>query len=104
MRHPDRDRGATPLPHPRYPLIIAGFLSSVIGTLAQEPTPTPPTAPATGSTVEEIILNSERVIVTGSNIPTAEEVGPNPVDTYRKEDLERLGVHSATDLVQKIPQ
>ena len=22
------------------------------------------------------------VIVTGSNIPTAEEVGPNPVDTY----------------------
>ena len=25
----------------------------------------------------------ERVIVTGSNIPTAEETGPNPVDTYR---------------------
>ena len=25
----------------------------------------------------------KRVIVTGSNIPTAEETGPNPVDTYR---------------------
>ena len=32
------------------------------------------------------------VIVTGSNIPTSEEVGPNPVDTYRKEDITRLGV------------
>ncbi len=43
------------------------------------------------------------VIVTGSNIPTAEEVGPQPVDTYRKVDIERLGVRSATDLVQKLP-
>ena len=33
----------------------------------------------------------ERVIVTGSNIPTAEETGPNPVDTYRPGDIERLG-------------
>ena len=36
----------------------------------------------------------ERVIVTGSNIPTAEEVGPNPVDTYRPADLEKLGVRN----------
>jgi outer membrane receptor protein involved in Fe transport len=43
------------------------------------------------------------VIVTGSNIPTAEEVGPNPVDIYRKVDIERLGVRSATDFVQKLP-
>jgi len=41
--------------------------------------------------------------VTGSNIPTAEEVGPQPVDTYRKVDIERLGVRNATDLVQKLP-
>lgn len=45
----------------------------------------------------------ERVIVTGSNIPTAEEVGPNPVDTYRRDDITRLGVRSSTDLIQKIP-
>jgi iron complex outermembrane recepter protein len=43
------------------------------------------------------------VIVTGSNIPTSEEVGPNPVDTYRKEDITRLGVRTATDLIQKLP-
>ena len=37
----------------------------------------------------------ERVIVTGSNIPTAEETGPNPVDTYRPADLEKLGIRNA---------
>ena len=41
--------------------------------------------------------------MTGSNIPTAEEVGPQPVDTYRRDDIFRLGVRSATDLVQKLP-
>ncbi|MEP6586214.1 MAG: TonB-dependent receptor [Candidatus Udaeobacter sp.] len=41
--------------------------------------------------------------MTGSNIPTAEEVGPQPVDTYRKADIFRLGAGSATDFVQKLP-
>ena len=41
--------------------------------------------------------------MTGSNIPTAEEVGPQPVNTYRREDLFRRGVRSATDFVQKLP-
>jgi iron complex outermembrane receptor protein len=45
----------------------------------------------------------ERVIVTGSNIPTAEEVGPNPVDTYRSEDIQKLGVRTPTDLAEKLP-
>ena len=55
-------------------------------------------APATGAQAEV-----ERVVVTGSNIPTAEEVGPNPVDTYRRDDITRLGVRSSTDLIQKLP-
>jgi hypothetical protein len=46
----------------------------------------------------------ERVIVTGSNIPTAEETGPNPVDTYRPQDIEKLGIRNATDLTTFIPQ
>ena len=33
----------------------------------------------------------------------AEEVGPNPVDTYRRDDITRLGVRSSKDLVQKTP-
>jgi len=75
--------------------MIAMTLCSVIRTQAQEPTLTPQTGQP-GITIEE-------VIVTGSNIPTAEEVGPQPVDTYRNVDIERLGIRSATDLVQKLP-
>jgi hypothetical protein len=68
-------------------------------TRAQEPAATP--APAGGGAGGEV--TAERVIVTGSNIPTAEEVGPNPVDTYRRDDITRLGVRTPTDLVQRIP-
>jgi hypothetical protein len=57
-------------------------------------------SPAPASTVAEV----ERVIVTGSNIPTAEEVGPNPVDTYRPSEMEKLGVRNSTDLLIKLPQ
>src|SRR5882762_11768165 len=59
----------------------------------------PPAQVTTGATAEV-----ERVIVTGSNIPTAQEVGPNPVDTYRPEDIEKLGVRNTTDLLTKLPQ
>src|SRR5438874_2419205 len=62
---------------------------------AQNPLPTP------GIPTE---AEAERVIVTGSHIPTAEEVGPNPVDTYRPEDIEKLGARNATDLLTKLPQ
>jgi outer membrane receptor protein involved in Fe transport len=49
------------------------------------------------------MAKAERVIVTGSNIPTAEEVGPVPVDTYRPEDIHKLGARTATDLTQRLP-
>jgi iron complex outermembrane receptor protein len=55
----------------------------------------------TGSTSQEAnptVPVVMEVIVTGSNIPTAEEIGPNPVDTYRPADLEKLGIRNATDL------
>jgi iron complex outermembrane receptor protein len=50
------------------------------------------------------VAEAERVIVTGSNIPTAQEVGPNPVDTYRPTDIEKLGVRNATDFLTNLPQ
>src|SRR6266699_3297180 len=83
-----------------FPLIIA------MSARAQEPAPTaPPTgtnlAPSGAPAATE--ATAERVVVTGSNIPTAEEVGPNPVDTYRKDDITRLGVRTATDLIHKLP-
>jgi len=59
----------------------------------------PPAQVTTGVTAEV-----ERVIVTGSNIPTAAETGPNPVDTYRPADIEKLGIRNATDLTTFLPQ
>jgi iron complex outermembrane recepter protein len=59
----------------------------------------PPAQVTTGGTAEV-----ERVIVTGSNIPSAEETGPNPVDTYRPADIEKLGIRNATDLTTFLPQ
>src|SRR6266404_3425540 len=59
----------------------------------------PPAQVTTGATAEV-----ERVIVTGSNIPSAAETGPNPVDTYRPADIEKLGIRNATDLTTFLPQ
>src|SRR6516165_4181155 len=75
---------------------VAGlFALFACSVSAQNPSPTP-----------EIPTESEaeRVIVTGSNIPTADEVGPNPVDTYRPEDIAKLGARNSTDLLTKLPQ
>lgn len=78
-------------------MIVIGALSFVFEIRAQEPTPSLRTQGQPGVTIEE-------VIVTGSNIPTAEEVGPNPVDVYSRDDIDRLGARSATDLVRKLPE
>ncbi len=78
-----------------FPLIFAS------NAFAQLPAPgAPPPAPGAPPPSAEV----ERVIVTGSNIPTAEETGPNPVDTYRPQDIEKLGIRNATDLQEFIPQ
>jgi iron complex outermembrane recepter protein len=68
---------------------VGFFLIFVANTLAQE-----------RASVAEV----ERVVVTGSNIPTAEEVGPNPVDRYRPADIEKLGIRNAQDLQTFLPQ
>ena len=50
---------------------IAGVFAPVLVAFAQDVAPTPQTAGQASAITEE-------VIVTGSNIPTAEEVGPQP--------------------------
>src|SRR6266404_8377958 len=74
-----------------FPFILAS------NAFAQLPAPA---LPAPAAPTAEV----ERVVVTGSNIPTAEETGPNPVDTYRPQDIEKLGIRNATDLQEFIPQ
>src|SRR5438046_2994091 len=78
-----------------FPFILAS------NAFAQLPAPAVPAEPgAPPPSTAEV----ERVVVTGSNIPTAEETGPNPVDTYRPQDIEKLGIRNATDLQTFIPQ
>src|SRR5436309_1766881 len=77
--------------------ILASNAFAQLPAPAAPPPPPPPGAAAPSAEVE-------RVIVTGSNIPTAEETGPNPVDTYRPQDIEKLGIRNATDLQEFIPQ
>src|SRR5207248_9419422 len=79
-----------------FPFIVASNAFAQLPAPAA-PAPPPPGAPAPAAEVE-------RVVVTGSNIPTAEETGPNPVDTYRPQDIERLGIRNAQDLQTFIPQ
>ena len=76
---------------------VASFVIFVPNAFAQLPAPAG-TSPAPGQ------AEVERVVVTGSNIPTAEETGPNPVDTYRPADIEKLGIRSAQDLQTFLPQ
>src|SRR5947209_15082626 len=76
--------------------IITITFCPLLAAFAQEATPTPQTA-------GEPVATTFEVIVTGSNIPTAEDVGPQPVDTYRRDDISRLGARNATDFVQKLP-
>src|SRR4026208_1568677 len=72
-------------------IVIVGLLVFTANAVAQE-------AAAPG------VAQVERVIVTGSNIPTAEETGPNPVDTYRPADIEKLGIRNATAHTTFLPQ
>src|SRR5947209_7937162 len=79
-------------------LLIAPTLSAQ--AIVPAAVASPPPAQVTAGATAEV----ERIIVTGSNIPTAEEVGPNPVDTYRPADIEKLGIRNATDLTTFLPQ
>src|SRR6185295_5105122 len=54
-------------------------------------------APTTGA------AEAERVIVTGSNIPTAEEVGPNPVLALNRDLIDKSGERQAAELLKDLP-
>src|SRR5438046_9291665 len=80
-----------------FPLIFAS------NALAQNPPPPPPPpagaapAPAAAPGAAEV----ERVIVTGSNIPTAEEVGPNPVFSLNRDLINKSGQSGTTETLLK---
>src|SRR5207302_9159994 len=76
------------------PFVIAA------SAFAQNPAPPPPppgaaAAPAPGA------AEVERVIVTGSNIPTAEEVGANPVFSLNRDLMNKSGQGGTTESLLK---
>src|SRR6476469_7981076 len=84
-------------------------MSALIG-----PSPSPAPAPgapapvardAQGNLVpaSSAAATAERVIVTGSNIPTAEEVGVNPVDIYNRETISKSGERTTEQFLQSLP-
>jgi outer membrane receptor protein involved in Fe transport len=75
------------------PLVIAS------NAFAQNPTPPPPPGAAPAPPTAE----AERVIVTGSNIPTAETVGPNPVLDYSRDDITKSGELTTEQFLQSLP-
>ena len=75
---------------------FAPFLSVGL-CLAQQPEPSAtPQGPA-------VTAEAERVIVTGSHIPTAEEVGPNPVLEINREQIEKAGERTTAELLRRLP-
>src|SRR5437870_7039237 len=86
-----------------------GFLRAALATtvgmllvmassaFAQNPPPPLGAAPAPAA------AEAERVIVTGSNIPTAEEVGPNPVDTYNRDNINKSGELTTEQFLLSLP-
>src|SRR6266478_3181282 len=78
---------------------VAGliFASSAFAQNPAPPPPPPGAAPAPAPAAAEV----ERVIVTGSNIPTAEEVGPNPVYSLNRDLINKSGQGGTTESLLK---
>src|SRR6266700_2215439 len=63
----------------------------------------PPLSTDIGAAPTPSAAEAARVIVTGSNIPTAEEVGPNPVDTYNRENINKSGEFTTERFLLSLP-
>src|SRR3954469_24020461 len=84
---------------------LAIVLLATANAVAQNPPSQPigsaPPNPvaATGSAES----TAEHVIVTGSNIPTAEEVGPNPVLDYNRDTILKSGEKTTEEFLRNLP-
>ena len=86
-------------------VLLAIFFAIVFNLSAQGPSPAP-ARDAQGNVVPAsaaATATAERVIVTGSNIPTAEEVGPNPVVNYNREDMQKSGKPNTEQFLLSLP-
>src|SRR5438067_13874914 len=85
-------------------VLLAIFFAIILNVQAQVPSPVPAAAgarDAQGNLLPGASATAERVIVTGSNIPTAEEVGPNPVDIYDQETMSKSDERKTEQVVKR---
>ena len=71
--------------------------------IAPGPSPGPLGVNANGAATPDSAASTERVIVTGSNIPTAEEVGPNPVLNFNRDVINKSGERTAEEFLRNLP-
>ena len=71
-------------------------------TANPSPTPFEPPPNPSGPAGAGAVVQTERIIVTGSNIPTAEEVGPNPVLNINRDLIEKSGERTAEELIKNL--
>jgi len=96
--------GLAPFGFFRIPLAVSLPLVLATSVLAQDPAPD-----ATAPTVRSFNENgteeatTERVFVTGSAIPTAAEVGPNPVLNVTRDLINKSGERSTEELLRNLP-
>jgi iron complex outermembrane receptor protein len=75
--------------------ILAGVFCPTLVAFAQDVVPTPQAA-------SQPVATTVQVIVTGSNIPTAEEVGPNPVFNLNRDLIIKSGQGTTVEELLKI--
>jgi iron complex outermembrane receptor protein len=86
-------------------------LAGTTVTYAQESAPAdqgaavtaPPPGQTAASTTAGAVAETERIIVTGSNIPTAQEVGPNPVLNINRDLINKSPERTAEELIKDLP-
>ena len=82
----------------------AGIPFIALSAYAQQQAPAPgPAAAGTQTGAQGTSAEVERVIVTGSNIPTAEEVGPNPVLSMNRDLINKSGERNIEQLLKNQP-
>src|ERR1700746_3657015 len=84
----------------RIALMASAGLPLIVAPNAFAQAPPPPPAAGAAAPAAEV----ERVVVTGSLIPTAEEVGPNPVFSINRDLINKSGAGTTTEqLLQRQP-
>src|SRR5207302_11487036 len=85
----------------RIALVASVGFPVILASNAFAQNPPPPPAPGAAPAPAPGAAEVERVIVTGSNIPTAEEVGANPVFSLNRDLINKSGQGGTTETLLK---